>query len=162
MTRRERLLATLRGQPVDRPPVSFYEIGGFRIDPSDPDPYNIYNSPDWRPLIELAEERTDIIRLMSPVRDRSIDPTGSAVGGGWHEFFREETQDDGEVRITRTRLSIAGRTLTQVTKRERTVNTVWTVEPLLKNAADVETYLAVPDDAFDERIDVAPLEAEER
>ena len=45
MTRLERLMATLRGEPVDRPPVSFYEIGGFQIDPTDPDPYNIYNSP---------------------------------------------------------------------------------------------------------------------
>ena len=95
MTRRERLMATLRGEPVDRPPVSFYEIGGFRIDPADPDPYNVYNSADWRPLIELAEERTDIIRMISPVRDRSIDPTGSANGARWHEFFREDTQDDG-------------------------------------------------------------------
>ena len=78
MTRRERLMATLRGEPVDRPAVSFYEIGGFRIDPADPDPYNIYNSPDWQPLLQLAEEHTDIIRMMSPVRARSIDPTGSA------------------------------------------------------------------------------------
>ena len=81
LTPRERLMATLRGEPIDRPPVSFYEIGGFRIDPSDPDPYNIYNSPDWQPLLKLAEERTDIIRMMSPVRARSIDPTGSAAGG---------------------------------------------------------------------------------
>ncbi len=161
MTRRERLMATLRGEPVDRPPVSFYEIGGFRIDPADPDPYNIYNSPDWRPLIELAEQHTDIIRLMSPVRERSIDPTGSAIGGRWHEFFREDLQDDGEARMTRTQLAVAGRTLTQVTKRERQVNTVWTVEHLLKNAADVEAYLTVPDEAFTERVDIAPLEAEE-
>ena len=42
MTRRERLMATLRGEPVDRPSVSFYEIGGFQINPTDPDPYNIY------------------------------------------------------------------------------------------------------------------------
>jgi hypothetical protein len=154
-------MATLRGEPVDRPPVSFYEIGGFRIDRFDPDPYNVYNSPDWQPLIELAEEHTDIIRLMSPVRDRSIDPTGSAVGERWHEFFREETEDDGETRVTRTQLTVAGRTLTQVTRRERELNTVWTVEPLLKNAADVEAYLTVPDEAFTERIDVAPLEAEE-
>ncbi len=155
-------MATLRGEPVDRPAVSFYEIGGFRIDPFDPDPYNVYNAPDWRPLIELAEGRTDIIRLMSPVRERSIDPSGSAAGARWHEFFREETQDDGETRITITRLTVGGRTLQQVTKRERLVNTVWTVEPLLKNAADVEAFLAVPDDAFTERIDLAPLEAEER
>jgi hypothetical protein len=154
-------MATLRGEPVDRPPVSFYEIGGFRIDRFDPDPYNVYNSPDWQPLIELAEEHTDIIRLMSPVRDRSIDPTGSAIGGRWHEFFREDTQDDGETRITRTQLTVAGRTLTQVTKRDRQVNTVWTVEHLLKTAADVEAYLTVPNEVFTERIDVAPLQAEE-
>jgi len=47
MTRRERLMATLNGRPVDRPAVSFYEIGGFQINPSDPDPYNIYNAPGW-------------------------------------------------------------------------------------------------------------------
>jgi hypothetical protein len=155
-------MATLHGEPVDRPPVSFYEIGGFRIDPFDPDPYNVYNSPDWQPLIELAEDQTDIIRLMSPVRERSIDPTGSAVSERWHEFFREDTQDDCEARITRTQLALAGRTLTQITKRERQVNTVWTVEHLLKSAADVEAYLKVPDEAFAERIDIAPLEAEER
>jgi hypothetical protein len=154
-------MATLAGRSVDRPAVSFYEIGGFRINPSDADPYNIYNSPDWEPILKLAEEQTDIIRLMSPVRERSIDPTGSAASTHWHEFFSEETQDDGENRITLTRLTVAGRTLTQVTKRERHLNTVWTVEHLLKSASDVEAYLAVPDEAFTERIDVAPLVAEE-
>jgi len=28
MTRRERLMATLQGKVVDRPAVSFYEVGG--------------------------------------------------------------------------------------------------------------------------------------
>ncbi len=161
MTRRERLMATLRGQPVDRPAVSFYEIGGFSVDPADPDPYNIYNAPDWAPLLQLAEERTDVIRMLSPVRARSIDPTGSSASARWQDFFREETRDDGAVRITRTVLTVAGRTLTQVTKREREVNTVWTVEHLLKDADDVRAYLALPDEVFAERIDTAPLEAEE-
>jgi len=40
MTRRERLMATLRGEPVDRPALNFYEIGGFQVDPSDPDQFN--------------------------------------------------------------------------------------------------------------------------
>lgn len=161
MTRRERLMATLRGEPVDRPAVSFYEIGGFKIDPTDHDPYNIYNSPDWAPLIRLAEERTDLIRLMSPVRARSIDPTGSVSGGLWSEFFTEDTYDDGEVRVTRTELRIAGRTLTQVVKREREIDTLWTVEHLLKDAADVEAFLLIPDAVFTERIDIRPLAAEE-
>jgi hypothetical protein len=154
-------MATLRGEPVDRPAVSFYEIGGFKIDPDDPDPYNIYNSPDWRPLIRMAEERTDLIRLMSPVRARSIDPSGSVSGGLWSEFFTEETTDDGEIRTTRTIVRIAGRTLTQVVKREREIDTVWTVEHLLKDADDVEAYLAIPDAVFTERIDIRPLAAED-
>jgi len=161
MTRRERLMATLRGEAVDRPAVSFYEIGGFQIDPTDPDPYNIYNASDWLPLLKLAEEHTDLIRMMSPVRARSIDPTSSSASACWHEFFREETTDDGNTRITRTVLTVAGRTMTQVTKRQRDINTVWTVEHLLKDAADVAAYLAIPDEAFAERIDTAPLEAEE-
>ncbi len=162
MLRRERLMATLRGEAVDRPAVSFYEIGGFVIDPADPDAYNIYNSPSWRPLLKLADDHTDIIRMMSPVRARSINPTGSAAGARWHEFFREQTQDDGDTRRTRTQLTVAGRTMTQTTRRERQTNTVWTVEHLLKDAGNVEAYLAVPDDALAEHVDIGPLEAEER
>ena len=71
-------MATLRGEPVDRPAVNFYEIGGLPIDPADPDPYNIYNAPDWQPLLKLAAEHTDLLRMMSPVRARSIDPIGAA------------------------------------------------------------------------------------
>ena len=37
MTSKERLLASLRGDAVDRPPVSFYEIDGYRQNPDDPD-----------------------------------------------------------------------------------------------------------------------------
>ena len=73
MTRRERLMATLRGEPVDRPAVNFYEVGGFDVDPSDPDEFNVYNDPSWRPLLELAEDQTDLIRMRSPVRKRSHD-----------------------------------------------------------------------------------------
>ena len=55
MTRRERLTATLRGEQADRPAVSFYEIGGFQIDPSDPDPYNIYILNERNELVEPME-----------------------------------------------------------------------------------------------------------
>ena len=44
LTSRERLMATLRSEPVDRPAVNFYEIGGFDIDPADPDPFNIFGN----------------------------------------------------------------------------------------------------------------------
>ena len=62
MTPRERLLATLKGEKVDRPAVSFYEIGGFNIDPDDPDKYNVYNAPSWKPLLELADNHGAEVR----------------------------------------------------------------------------------------------------
>lgn len=153
MTRRERLMATLRGEPVDRPAVSFYEVGGFKVNPQDPDPYNIYNAPDWQPLLQLAEEHTDLIRMMSPVR-----PAASAAR---RDFFRHETTENDGARITRTTLTVAGRTLTKVTKRSRDLDTVWTTEHLLKDAGDAQAYLQIPDEVFAETIDVTPLLKEE-
>ncbi|MBN1125480.1 MAG: hypothetical protein JXA82_10765 [Sedimentisphaerales bacterium] len=71
MNRYQRLLAFLDGKPADRPAVNFYEIGEFRMDPSDNDPFNIYNDLSWKPLIDLAEEQTDLIRMRRPVRANS-------------------------------------------------------------------------------------------
>lgn len=161
MTRRARLMATLRGEPVDRPAVNLYELGGFKGDPDDPDPFNVYNAPDWKPLLKLAEEQTDIIRYMSPVRARSIDPTGSATGEVHEQFFQEERWEQEGCQFTRTTVSVAGRTLTQTTRRDANLDTVWTTEHLLKSIDDVTAYLRLPDDVFAEKIDIGPLEAEE-
>lgn len=146
MTRRERLMATLQGRPVDRPAVSFYEIGGFAIDPADPDPFNIYNDPSWRPLLELAETQTDLIRLRSP---RLTGPAES--------IFVTATTEDATSRWTRTTARAGGRTLTSLTRRDRAVNTVWVVEHLLKDVDDLKAYLEIPDEALAETVDVADL-----
>ena len=161
LTRRERLMATLRGKPVDRPAVSFYEVGGFKVDPEDPDPYNVYNAPDWRPLLQLAEQRTDLIRLMSPVRARSVDPTVSVSAGVRQDFFKEESWEEGNWGITRNTVTVDGRTMTQTTRRQRQLDTIWTTEHLLKDTDDLKAYLKIPDEVLAESVDVSPFEAEE-
>jgi len=154
LTRRERLMATLRGEPVDRPAVNFYEIGGFKVDPSDPDPFNIYNSPSWQPLLELAEECTDIIRMRSPATTPSSDNCAS-------EFFTSETFVEDGSRFTRTTLRVAGRTMTSMSRQDPNVATVWVIEPLLKNLEDLEAYLQIPNEAFKYEINIDELEAED-
>lgn len=146
MTRRERLMATLQGRPVDRPAVSFYEIGGFDIDPSDPDPYNIYNDLSWRPLLKLAEEQTDLICMRTPSLSQVSTP-----------YFTTETHEKGGSRLTRTTVRVAGRTLTSLTRRDRAVNTLWVTEHLLKDVDDLKAYLEIPDEAFVEEVDVSGL-----
>jgi hypothetical protein len=154
MTRRERLMATLRGEPVDRPAVSFYEIGGWTFDTEDPDPFNIYNSPDWWPLIRLAEEETDLIRMMGPERTPAPDNPRD-------EFYASETYMEGSSRYTRHTLTVAGRTMTSLTRRDPGVSTTWTVEHLLKDEDDVRAYLQLPDEAYHYEVSVENLRAAE-
>jgi uroporphyrinogen-III decarboxylase len=167
-TRRERLMATLRGEPVDRPAVNFYEIGGFDVDPADPDEFNVYHDPSWRPLLQLAEERSDLIRMRSAVRVRSWDPqSGASVPArqesraGTHdlqaEFMRTHAYVEDQWHCARVTIRIGGRTLSSTTRRSPAVDTIWTTEHLLKNTDDLEAYLELPDEFFAEQIDVAKL-----
>ena len=142
MTRRERLMATLRGAAVDRPPVSFYEINGWTEKPGDPDPFNIYAHPTWRPLIDLARNHTDGIVMRSVAFDDAApDPLAALT--------REKTTHTGESRVTVRSIAAGSRTLSTRTRRDRDVNTVWTEEHLLKDVDDLQAYLALPAPAAD-------------
>ena len=154
-TRRERLMATLRGEAVDRPAVNFYEVGGWTLDPDDPDPFNVYNAPDWRPLLELAEAETDLIRMCPPTLTPAPDNCRD-------DFFRHKTYMDGGSRFTRTTVTVVGRTLTSLARRDPDVATTWALEHLLKDLDDVRAYLEIPDEAFHYDCDVAPLRTRER
>ncbi len=153
MSRRERLMATLRGEPVDRPAVNFYEIGGFAVDPSDPEPFNVYSDPSWQPLFRLAEEQTDLIRMRSPVKSRCHE-----VDLSHHKL--EEYVKDG-YRFNRVTLKAGSRVLTSLTRRSPDVDTTWVVEPLLKSTDDLKAYLGLPDEVFAEEIDVTGLVEED-
>lgn len=164
MNRRDRLMATLRGEPVDRFAVSLYEIGGLVMDPNNPDRFNIYNDPSWKPLLELAENQTDLIRMRSPVRTeshRSWDDV-TDVQSARDEFFKIESFEQENCKLTRIMLNIAGREMTSTIKREPDVDTTWTTEYLLKSKEDLEAYLGLPDEVFAETIDITPLLQEEK
>ena len=162
MTRKERLWATIMGGKVDRPAVSFHEIGGFVIDPDDPDEYNIYNSPSWRPLLELAEESTDIIRMVSPVRAQShLAWDGSDNVEVRRQYVEQRSWEENNSRYTRLTYRINGKELTTTTRRDKELDTVWTIEHLLKSTRDVKLYLELPDEIFDEKIDVSHITVQE-
>lgn len=137
MNRRERLIATLRGETVDRPPVSFYEINGLDQNPNDDDPFNIFSDPSWRPLIDLAKQKTDRI-VMRGVAYEAInaDPLNSIT-------HTETYVRDGSQYIEH-RVSTGGRTLTSRMRRNPDINTIWREEPLLKNTDDMRAFLELP------------------
>jgi hypothetical protein len=143
-------MATIQGRPVDRPAVSFYEIGGFDVDPDDPDPYNIYNDPSWRPLLELAEQHTDLIRMRGPhLTSRHADLR--------RRFYEHHQQTQGMTRWHTMRIRVAGRELVQVQRRDAQIDTVWTTEHLLKGEDDVRAFLQLPDEVLDNDVDCSPI-----
>jgi len=158
MTRCERLIATIKGETVDRPPVNFHEIGGFIVNQDDPDEYNIYNSPSWKPLLDMAEEKTDIIRMVSPVRAQShLAWDGSDNVGIRKQYVEEKSWEENNSRFTRLTYRINGKELTSTTRRDKELDTVWTIEHLLKSISDVKLYLELPDEIFDEKIDISHM-----
>ena len=100
-------MATLRGEAVDRPPVSFYEIGGWKMMPSPDDEFCVWNDPSWRPLVGLAEEETDLIRMVGPAWKGDAD-------NGLDELVKHESWREGPSRLTRTTIAAAGTWLVMV------------------------------------------------
>jgi len=147
-------MATLRGETVDRPPVSFYEINGHDENPEDPDPFNIYSDPSWRPLIELAREKTDRILMRRLVfSDVLPDPL--------EEIAREESIVRDASRFGVRTIRIGNRTLTSRTRRDPDLDTVWTLEHLLKDTEDLKAFLQIPPIEVGGSPDISPvIEAE--
>ncbi len=146
-------MATLRGGPVDRPAVSFYEIGGWKMVPDPDDEFAVWNDPSWRPLVQLAEEKTDLIRMMGPTWTGGSD-------NGFGEHVEEEVWREGPSEYTRKTITVAGRTLTSLKRRDVDTYTVWALEHFLKDADDVKAYLQLPEPTVGEP-DVSALSAEE-
>lgn len=141
MTRKERLMASIRGETVDRPPVCFYEITGYDEDPSDKDPFNIYSDPSWKPVIDLAREKTDrIVRRSASFKK---------AGPGLNEYTEVKRFMDNGSLYEVHKVNAGNRVLTLKTRRDPDVNTVWTIEHLLKDAEDLKAWLALPEENLD-------------
>ena len=137
MNRKERLMATLQGRVVDRPPVCFYELNGLDESQTNPDPFNIYNHPSWKPLLDLTREKTDrIVMRKIPFIDKPHDELDELTQ------TRKYYDERGSLH-TITEIRVGDRVLTAHMRRDRDTNTVWTVEHLLKDVDDLQAYLKI-------------------
>ncbi len=169
MNRRERLMATLRGEPVDRPAVSFYELNGLDEDYNDPDPFNIYNDPSWKPLIDLARDHTDriVMRGVPFVTDKRSGGNKKQMPGVPFDLLasisqKEVTYDSNGSRVVTRTIKAGNRVLTCRSRQDKDVNTIWNTEHLLKDVDDLKALLEleIPATAGEPDVSVV-LEAEE-
>lgn len=153
MNRKERLYNTFQGKTVDRPAVNFYEINGYSENPDDPDKYNIYNDPSWKPLIDLAGEKTD--RMVWT--HASVIADGKSVGiypDGAESIRIEETDDS---RHTYTTVKAGQKMLTSHSVRDKDVNTSWCMEHLIKDLNDLKAWTAIPDNELQGVADISKI-----
>lgn len=119
-------------------------------DPNDPDPFNIYSDPSWRPLLNLAREKTDRIVMRGVAfRDVLPDPVD--------ELAEVVTFEENGCRITERTVRAGGSKLTSRTRRAPDVNTVWTEEHLLKNLDDLKAFLEIPARDFVGELDISSV-----
>lgn len=164
-------MATLRGESVDRPPVCFYEINGYTQNEDNRDPFNIFNHPSWKPLLELAREKTDriVLRTVPFIAGKN---TPDADGGSLFWTPDSLLEAEGSLqrtnycqngsRYTRTSIQAGKRILHSLSRRDPDIDTIWTVEHLLKSKQDFESWLELPENELNGVPDISSiLEAEQ-
>jgi len=119
-------MAALRLEPLDRVPVSTYELVGWN-------PGSWENQqPSYQRLMDVIRERTDCLYMYSvPRRNRLEDVT-------------EETWSKGKSHWVRICVHTPLGDLSKTTRRDANVNTGWRIERLLKTDQDVERFLSIP------------------
>ncbi|NOZ23157.1 MAG: hypothetical protein GXP25_18945 [Planctomycetes bacterium] len=138
MSHQERILKTMRGEPVDRIPIGS-PISRSILPPRDPNQKTIWDDdPNYQAVLPLAEEHCD----------------GFARGGGIgfdrgnlqipRRYMKGESERKGNRVISTIRIDTPKGELRRVAEKEDGIQTTWVTEPLIKDKADVEKILSVP------------------
>ncbi len=142
MTSRQRLLRTLRGERVDRIPISLYEFEGF---------YDswIYNYPEYVKILEYAKDKTDKMYFWSP---KSKRPT--LFYGEIEEKSIETKNWEKEKSIyTKTTIKTPKGEISSLCRQDEGIHTTWTLENLCKNEEDAEKILSLPYKPYQPSVD---------
>jgi uroporphyrinogen-III decarboxylase len=157
LSSKERILRTLAGQPTDRIPI-FAPIPWHPLSP-DPTPEEWKAQPNYRQLISLAAEFCDFyVTLDIPernpleVRGESARIHGIPTGVFDRRFFltpaeRVEVFERGKrdgCEYTAYRVHTPKGDLTTLDAVIPGVDTLWSLEPLIKDVDDAEKILSVP------------------
>lgn len=142
LTRKERLMRTIAGLSVDRPAVSFYEINGLTQRCDDSDRFNIFHDPSWKPLIQLAQEKTDRLVMTAALASRDgrlLDLLPPAI-------VEQRCEEKDDRRYYHTRVQAAGQELRSTYMVEADVNTSWCLDHLIKDVDDLRAWIDLPEE----------------
>ena len=135
MNPKERMLAAVQRKPVDRLPVATYNFHplGSHAD-----------EPGYEPMLQALEQSENVGILCK---------TAALRTGGREVFFSTTRRQEGEDIYTITKVETPRGSLRTV-RRKPGIHPEYVVEPLIKDAGDIEKYLSLPNDPA--TIDIRP------
>jgi uroporphyrinogen-III decarboxylase len=127
ITSRERLLRCISHEPIDRVPISTYELVGWNDNAWE------NNEESYKRLMDTIRDYTDCIYMLNP-GEREIPNSVSEI----------EDWDQGISHFTKKIFHTRKGDLQAQYREDKGVHTVWTTEHLLKDIEDIDTYLEIP------------------
>lgn len=132
MNSRERLLTALRGDVPDRVPISTYELVGYNSQAWE------NQAPSYAGLMDYIRKYTDCVCMWNPSCNEVFLASSYPVDC---ELVEE---CHGNLWIRRRTVHTPRGTLTQTTRQQAGLHTVWQVEHWCKSVEDVDRALSVP------------------
>ncbi len=127
MTSRQRLLAAIRRMPVDRVPVTLYELHDFGGSWAAAE-------PSYRPLLDLQASLGDTFVPMAAAAALLSDPNRIQTGA-------QLAEREG---VTRRRVETPHGPLTSVSRSDPGIVTTWTLKHFIETDEDIERFLSIP------------------
>jgi len=127
ITARERLLKSLKLEPVDRVPISTYELVGWNDEAWE------NKEPSYKKLMQHIRQHTDCLFMTGSIRPQFL--MGEMI---------EEKWEQGQSSFTRIINRTPKGDLTALFREDKNIMTQWTLEHFLEEPQDIDRYLSIP------------------
>lgn len=127
MNSKQRLLNCIEHKPIDRVPVSTYDLVGW-----DPDSWQS-RDPSYSRLLSIIRDKLDCEYMLNPV-----------FKNPFADNLTNETWIEENSTYTRSIYHSKEGPLTSLSRRDDGIHTIWHIEPLLKSTRDIDKYLKIP------------------
>ena len=130
---RTRLMKVLRGEEVDRVPISLYEFDGF---------YDgwIRNYPRYVEILEYAEGKTDKMYFWAPSDGKPVLFYGVLD----KQHIKRVTWQDKGSAYTKTVIETPKGQITTISRRDKGVHTSWRIKHFCEDEEDARKILSLP------------------
>ncbi len=126
LSSKERLLRCIRHEPIDRVPITTYELVGWNAKAWE------NSEPSYRKLMDAIREHTDCIYLLDP-----------AYRYGKNDNMKTRVWREGASTFRETSFLTGKGVLTSLVRTDDRIKTGWVLKHLLEDISDIETFLEI-------------------